>query len=185
MNTHPIFVARENATNLVQGQNSKRIQVRPIPRFAAHTNSVGALSVLQPPPSITHQPEHSSVPPTLRRDLRHEDATMASEPRHSSLAYLATSASTRDVRSAPSWQALPRNGKTREQLWQLYIRMPHELVDEAATVLLVLDAHDLDGCRSWLAVFARAGGTRGLCSCPTRSVRTIRLHALSISRIIR
>ena len=36
--------------------------------------------------------------------------------------------------------------------------MPHELVDETAAVLLVLDAHDPDGCRSWLAEFAQAGG---------------------------
>jgi len=75
---------------------------------------------------------------------------MASEPTLSLLAQLAESASANGISSTPFDSTSPAASKSKEQQRRYYIRMLHNVVDEANAILLVLDACDPAGCRSRL-----------------------------------
>ncbi|KIJ94798.1 hypothetical protein K443DRAFT_683483 [Laccaria amethystina LaAM-08-1] len=86
------------------------------------------------------------VPPERRMD---PDSPMASEPTLSTLAMLASDASTAQLPEDPS-SSLPSRGKTREQMRKYYLRTLHKVIDQSDIIILVLDARDPEGCRSRL-----------------------------------
>jgi nuclear GTP-binding protein len=74
------------------------------------------------------------------------DIHIVSEPTLSSLAPLgSTSKSTTDEDSSSEIQQ-----KTTEQMRRRYVRTLHKVIDQSDIVILVLDARDLEGCRSRL-----------------------------------
>jgi nuclear GTP-binding protein len=77
------------------------------------------------------------------------DSPMASEPTLSTLAMLASEASTSQLPEDPS-SSLPSTGKTREQMRKYYLRTLHKVIDQSDIIILVLDARDPEGCRSRL-----------------------------------
>jgi nuclear GTP-binding protein len=77
------------------------------------------------------------------------DSPMASEPTLSTLAMLASDASTAQLPDDPS-SSLSSRGKTREQMRKYYLRTLHKVIDQSDIIILVLDARNPEGCRSRL-----------------------------------